>query len=317
MRANLFEFLFGEAVVQETNEQALGEQIVKLFEDADEVEGIEMVANKKPLAAALKSMGISASVDAEAQECDLTCDNEADYREYCRILGTAEAMHKLAEMGWVMARCGDIAMSNEKPCYRIGFIEIQTAETTDGDKPVDAEKIRKDAQKDASAKFKRDDELNPVELEDPSKGSKDAGIGKPKDGADPEGKPKGSTGKVKESSSASQLVDDLLESPTGIINEYGGHYCPSCQKLGDGEFKEGKLCCKKCGGKMAYPKSSSLRSKEGKPAEKPKVAEATMAGAIPSFPDSGALMGPMNKTIPKRKRIQPPRKAHGVGPENS
>jgi hypothetical protein len=217
MRTNLFEFLFGESAVYETKGADLGEQIVKLFEEADEAEGVEMVANKKPLATALKALGIDEPVEACSQWCEIRCDDDAKYHEYCRLLGDPDAMHKLAEMGWVLVRCGDEAMSNEKPSYKLGFIEIETAETEDGDKPEDAEKLRKDSQKDASTEFKRDDKMNPVELDDPGKGKKDAGVGDPKDGEDPEGKPKGSEKKVKESS-AKGIVNRMLDEMTTAGN---------------------------------------------------------------------------------------------------
>jgi len=222
MRTNLLEFLFGEAVVRETKDHDLGEQIVRLFEEADEVEGIEMVANKKPLADALKALGIDEPVEVGAQWCEIHCDDDAKYHDYTSKLVDADAMTKLAEMGWVMVKCGDSGMANEKPDYKIGFIEIQTAETTDGDKPKDAEKIRKDAQKDDATEFKRDGkkDQNPVELDDPGDelGGKQTGVGKATDGKDPEGTPKGTAKKVKESKSPKALVDDLLEmTGTGAV----------------------------------------------------------------------------------------------------
>jgi hypothetical protein len=222
MRTNLLEFLFGAAVVRETQGRDLGEQIVSLFEKADEVEGVEMVANKKPLGDALKALGIDEPVKAGVQCCEIHCDDDAEYHEYVRILANPDAITKLAEMGWVSVKSGDIAMANEKPDYKISFIEIQTAETTDGDKPKDLEKIRKDAQKDAAAEFERGGKKkeNPVELDDPDMGGKQEGVGEPSDGKDPEGKPKGSTKKVKESRARNYVegrytpkavVDELLE----------------------------------------------------------------------------------------------------------
>lgn len=213
MRTNLLEFLFGPGVVHES--QDLGEQIVKLFEEADEVEGVEMVANKKPLGDALKTLGIDEPVEAGAQCCEIHCDDDAEYHEYVRILADPDALTKLAEMGWVAVKSGDIAMANEKPDYKITFIEIQTAETSDGEKPKDMEKIRKDAQKDAATEFKRSgkEKENPVELDDPGDelGGKQTGIGDAADGKDPEGKPKGTAKKVKESKSPKEVVDELLE----------------------------------------------------------------------------------------------------------
>jgi len=212
MRTNLLEFLFGETVVRETKGHDLGEQIVRLFEEADEAECEEMVANKKPLADALKALGIDEPVVAGTQCCEIHCSDDATYHCFCRKLADADAITKLAEMGWVVAKGGDSAMANEKPDYKISFIEIQTTETTDGDKPKDMEKIRKDAQKDAATEFKRSKkDENPIELEDPDMGEKQTGIGKATDGKDPEGKPKGTAAKVKESKSPKALVDDLLE----------------------------------------------------------------------------------------------------------
>lgn len=196
MRTNLLEYLFGKTVIRE--EAELGEQIVRLFEEADEAEGIELVANKKPLADALKTMGIDEPVELGAQWAEIHCDDDAEYHEYIRALSDPDNMHKLAEMGWVMARCGDIAMSNEQPDYKIGFIEIETAESGEADKPDEKVKsIIKKGQEFATTPVEQDDDLNPVEREqgkpDAKLSGKTTGVGKPKDGADPEGKPKGST----------------------------------------------------------------------------------------------------------------------------
>lgn len=226
MRTNLLEFLFGETVVRETQGHDLGEQIVRLFEEADEAECEEMVANKKPLADALKALGIDEPVVAGAQCCEIHCSDDATYHCFCKKLADGDAMTKLAEMGWVVVKCGDSGMANEKPDYKIGFIEIQCNYTGAQDKPGkadDIEKIRKDAQKDDATEFKRKTSKdpvkgNPVELDDPDMGEKQTGIGKATDGKDPEGKPKGTAAKVKESKSPKALVDDLLEmTGTGAV----------------------------------------------------------------------------------------------------
>lgn len=229
MRTNLLEFLFGKTAVREDAE--LGEQIVKLFEDAAEVEGVELVANKKPLADALKAMGIDEPVELGAQWAEIHCDDDTEYHEYIRTLTDPDNMHKLAEMGWVMTQCGDIAMSNETPDYKIGFIEIATAEGGDADKPDEKVKtIIKQGQEFATTPVEQDDDLNPVEREqgkpDAKLGGKTTGVGKPKDGADPEGKPKGSTKK------AESMVDKLLADPlqemtgTGSIGTFEGGSVP-------------------------------------------------------------------------------------------
>jgi hypothetical protein len=210
MQTNLLEFLFGENVVRERD---LGEELVRLFEEAEKIEkieGVELVTNKKPLADALKALGIDATVENKAQWCEIHCDNDAEYHDYTRRLVDAEAMHKLAEMGWVMVKCGDTGMANEKPNYVLGFIEIDTPEGGDSDKVPDAEKIRKDAWKAGDAtEFKRDDKLNPVELSNPKMGEKQTGISNTKEGDAPEGKPKGSTKKT-------ESVNDLLPNPDAL-----------------------------------------------------------------------------------------------------
>jgi hypothetical protein len=216
------EFLFGKTIMRESAE--LGEQIVKLFEEADEVEGTEMVANKKSLASALQAMGIpstegnsSVKVNAGFQSATLTFDDDAAYRECLSTLSSPDNIHKLAEMGWVMTHCGDQAMANEKPEFKVGFIEIATAQTGEADKPDEKIKaIIKKAQEFATEPMDNDTgESNPVEREtgkpDVKLSGKTKGIGKTADGANPEGKPKGSTGKVKESAQA--RVDRILSNP--------------------------------------------------------------------------------------------------------
>lgn len=147
MRKNLLEFLF-EMPESQLNEEALGENVLRLFEEAAKEEATdEIKCDKKPLTAALKAIGISAEVTASNQWCEICFDNDADYREATTKLTDPDALYKLAEAGWVPVKCGDQAMSNEDPCFRIGFIEIQVPEVSDGAKPEDAEKIRKEAQK--------------------------------------------------------------------------------------------------------------------------------------------------------------------------
>lgn len=217
MRTNLLEFLFGSTTVQKSAD--IGEDIVRLFEQAEAAELEPVKAEKKPLTAALKSLGISAAVEAGVQWCELHCDNEQDYREYLGKLQEPDAMSKLADAGWVMVRCGDQAMSNEAPDYKIGFIEVQTAEGNKQDKPDEkVQSILKKGQEFATTPVATDDDTNPVEREtgkpDVKMGGKTTGVGKPKDGEDPEGKPKGSTGKVKESR-AKNVVSKLLDEMTG------------------------------------------------------------------------------------------------------
>lgn len=214
MRKNLLEFLFGEEVIRESS-AALGEQVIKLFEEAADQETEEMVAAKEPLVAALKSLGIDKGVEAISQACELTCDNPEEYRKYVGLLFDPENMHTLAAKGWVPAKCGDVSMSFEPAELKINFIEIATAETGDKDKAPDLEKVLKDAQKFAATEPEHDDDMNPVEFDDKTSDNRKKGVGDAKDGAAPEGKPKGSTKSEakqrKQPKNARQITESLLE----------------------------------------------------------------------------------------------------------
>lgn len=201
MRTNLLEFLFGSTTTRKSAD--IGEAVVHLFEQAEAAELEPVKSEKKPLAAALKSFDIDEPVIAGVQWCEIHCSDDKEYKEYITRLTEPDAMNKLAEMGWVMVRCGDIAMGNEEPDYKIGFIEVQTAEGNDMDKADEKIKeIVKKGQEFASTPVATDDESNPVEREtgkpDAKITGKTTGVGKPKEGDDPEGKPKGSTKKVSE-----------------------------------------------------------------------------------------------------------------------
>lgn len=205
MRKNLLEFLFGLPVVEDAK---LGEHVVSIFEEAADEEAEQMVANKKPLTDALKALGLGVTVDAGTSWAEIKFDNDADYKEAVTLLSEPDAMHKLAEMGWVMAKCGDRAMSNEEPELRIGFIEIATAEGGDDDKADEKPKeiAKQGRERDTTELDRDDDDLNPVETDDGEMGGKTTGVGKAKDGEAPEGKPKGSTKKT-------EAIDKLLPAP--------------------------------------------------------------------------------------------------------
>lgn len=209
MRKNLLEFLFGPAAARESS-ATLGEEVVKLFEEAAGEETEQMVANKKPLAAALKDIGISAEVIEGPQWCEIKCDDEAEYREHMALLRDPEAMHKLAEKGWVMAQRGDQGMSNEPPDFSIGFIELNMLDMPDNKQDVPSlDNVLKNAQKFATTPMDRDDDLNPVETDDKTSDDNEKGVGKAKDGAQPEGKPKGSS--KSESLTAKALASRMLD----------------------------------------------------------------------------------------------------------
>lgn len=203
---NLLERLFGVPVISET---ALGENFVRLFEDAAHEEDESFtVSNKKSLTSALSSLGVAYDGEAEADVSLVTInfDNDEEYRQAIQAIFTPDAMHKLAEAGWVAERNGDRGMSNEAPDFRITFVEIPDMPDNDGDKAPDLKTVMKGGQKADTTLLKRDDKLNPVESDPKAKmGDRQTGVGKAKDGANPEGKPKGSTKR--------ESVDALLPAP--------------------------------------------------------------------------------------------------------
>lgn len=214
MRRNLLEFLFGPEARQTS--QSIGEDVVRLFEEAADEETEQMVANKKPLATALKSLGISNEVSEGPQSCEINCDDENQYREHVRLLSDPDNMHKLAELGWVFALLGDVAMTNEPPGFKIGFIELNMLGMPDNsDKVPSLDKVMKDAQKFATTPLDReDDKLNPVETDIKPSDDKQKGVGKPTDGEKPKGK-------IKDSLSAGDLARRMLDEE-GNLQEMTG-----------------------------------------------------------------------------------------------
>ena len=133
--------------------------------------------------------------------CFYTSDRE-EYISAINALTDPDTMHKLAVKGWVATKCGDQAMSQEEPEYKIRFLEISTAEGSDKDKGEDQEAILKKAQEFASTEVDRDDEMNPVEQLPSKMGPKDKGVGKTTDGANPKGS-------IKDSLTAKDLVPSI------------------------------------------------------------------------------------------------------------
>lgn len=210
MKNDLLSFLFlesAEADAAHGQKLDIAENLERLFEAAADAEKGELESKKTPLAKALSEFGITdADLQMDPEGFCLCTDNRERFADILNVLGTPEAMHKLAEMGWVVTVPGDAAMTNEPAEYRVRFLEITTVETGDKDKSSqDQEEIVKKAREFATTPMERDDdELSPIENEDGKMGKNDTGVGDPKDGKDPEGKPKGSTGKVPES-----LIDEM------------------------------------------------------------------------------------------------------------
>lgn len=207
MRNNLLQFLFGQQAAVTESSSNLGDEVVRLFEEAAQEETEQMVANKKPLASALKDIGIDCEVHEKAQWCEIHCADEKEHREHMALLTDPDAMHKLAELGWIVANCGDAAMGNEPADCKIGFIEIANMEPSEDETGEPLEKVLKDAQKFATTPVDRDDSMNPVETDIKGSASKQKGVGKPTDGTKPKGE-------IKDSVGARRVVNRLLDEMT-------------------------------------------------------------------------------------------------------
>ena len=226
MRKHLVEFLFGPgATSRDLESPDLGERIIRMFEDADDAEREMMAVNKKPLETVLRKLGVTAKVQPDAGGAAIFFDDGEAYRDAFLAIFEPDAMHDLAVAGWVAARSGDNAMSNEPACFKIGFFEIDVAgeDASNKDTAPDLSKIAKDSNEDGSEEMDRDSDSNPVENPDNEMGDAREGVGEPSDGKDPEGKPKGSTKHESKTSgprrrlgerSAKDIADHLLETTT-------------------------------------------------------------------------------------------------------
>jgi len=212
MKRDLLSFLFlesAEADADESKRAEIAENLEQLFEAADECVCKDLEAKKTPLTKALSEFGISeADLQLDPEGFCIETDNGDRYRDILTVLSTAENTHKLAEMGWVVTKPGDDAMTNEAPHYRIRFLDITTVDTGDADKPDEKIKaITKKAREFATTPEERgDDDLNPVDNEDGKMGKKATGVGKAKDGEDPD--------KAIHDAIQSGDVDKLLEMTT-------------------------------------------------------------------------------------------------------
>jgi len=199
MKKNLVNFLFGESQVDDEISA-----LVESIEDMDiDDGGITLKVDKKPLAKALKAIGIETKgLESDPRGLSLVFSDGDAYRAAHKLLNEPDNMHKLAELGWVFSTQGDVAQVNEPAEFRMRFLEIDNIDPQNPEPNANAKvgarngKIRdivKKGREFATTKPDHDDDMNPVEFDD--KGSEDnqKGVGKAKDGAKPEGKPKGVT----------------------------------------------------------------------------------------------------------------------------
>jgi hypothetical protein len=280
-RKDLLTFLFGESAEAESaehdqHELEIAENLEQLFEVAAEAEQGELEAKKTPLAKALSEFGIGdADLQLDTEGFVLATDNHDKYVDACTVLGSADAMHKLAEMGWVVTHPGDVAMTNEVPDYRIRFLEITTVDQNDREPKAgtyddaNREEVIKNAQEFAATKMDRDDDLNPVENEDDKISKKNVGVGKEKDGEEPE--------KAIHDALTSGDFDSVMEVYYGGGDWEKGKevHCPKCgAEAKCSGSSEGKphLQCPKCGHKWhGEPKN---------PAQESALSEMTTTGSM-------------------------------------
>lgn len=232
--AYLFEDSQAEMELDETRAA-----IEHVLEQAEQQEPIQ--AERTPLVKALRALPLDfADTDLEydPEGFSLSCAEERTYRHAVTLLMEPDAMERLARLGWVVTRCGDRAMSNEAPEFRIRFLEITTCDANDDSSwPAPNPDLIKQAIKKgrefATEPFDRDD-ANPVE-DDEATDQQQAGVSQAKSGSDPEGKPK--TGKSR--SEAVNLANSLLSAPPLDEGAHkAGCACGFCKNKGRGFGKK-------------------------------------------------------------------------------
>ncbi len=227
---DLLAYLFGDSQIESEVEETK-DAIEKIMEAAEKAEPLQ--PKRTPLVNALKALGlddVNSEIEYDPEGFSLKCVEEPEYRRYVRILMEPDAMEKLAKLGWVVTRCGDVAMSNEEPEFRIRFLEVTTCDSSEDGKwpapnPELVKKTIKAGREFMSEPGPHDDE-GTVEYDDKTSSDREKGVGDAKDGADPEGKPKGSTGRVK---SESKLLADQLLNPVNEVELEEGRHKPGCE----------------------------------------------------------------------------------------
>ncbi len=226
---NILAFLFGDSQIESEIDEAK-DAIEHIFE---EVENDPLRTKKTPLASALKALGIAQSDEVTLGDGGfyLTYDQEADYKDACRKLTEPDGLEKLAEMGWFALRQGDRAMSGEvQPEYRIRFVDITTPDPENetnwpAPNPKLVADILKKGREFATTPLERDPH-NPVTDLEP-KNDKHAGMGKEREGSNPEGKLKGSA--QDEAKETCRIKDCRGKVVAGAREKYGPGFQGLCQ----------------------------------------------------------------------------------------
>lgn len=201
MSKDLLKFLFGSSQAESSNE-SLAEAAEEIFSQMGQHERME--PKKSPLAAALKKIGVKVDggLGVDPDGFCLTTDDGSLYREAKSLLKSADAMHALAELGWVVCDCGDEAMTFEVPEYKIRFLEIAASEPENSDTPVDLEKIAKDAYDFVNAPVVDEPEAPKIEK---------GGVGKVKPGDKAKSAIHGGKSKAESAEQAETVINCLLD----------------------------------------------------------------------------------------------------------
>ncbi len=177
MKKNIITFLFGESQEVARQEEEIAENLQFIFDACAKEESGSIESKKTPLASALKAAGIpSADLELDTTGLCLVITDSQEYASIAAILAEPETSHKLAELGWIAVKSGDVAMANEPAEYRIRFFEIGEVCTSDGDKGEDEKALHKKAQEFASTEMDREDDSNIPDSD---------GLGKATDGDKP------------------------------------------------------------------------------------------------------------------------------------
>ncbi len=195
MKKNLIGFLFGESQEISRQEDEITENLQHIFDACAEEESGGIESKKTPLAKALKAIGIDkAELELDPRGFALAISDGQEYANTITLLSQPDAIHKLAELGWVVVKSGDSAMSNEPAEYHVRFLEICEVDPAEGEKGEDEEAMHKKAQEFATTELDRDQDFTKP---------KGDGVGKPKEGE----KPKKA---IKDSIDVQKLLDEAL-----------------------------------------------------------------------------------------------------------
>lgn len=267
---NLLAYLYGGSQLESEAEETSA-AVERIMEEAEKAEPLKV--KRAPLITALKAIGIEnldKQLEYDPEGFSLLCPEESDYAHYTKLLMEPDAMEKLAKLGWVVTRCGDVAMSAEPAEFRIRFLEISGSDNGEDHDSWPAPnnalmtKIIKKGREFATTPMDRDseNELNPVKNPDTAPDKKHAGMGDAADGKDPEGKPKGST-----KSEGLRMAESVLAD----VNE--AEKCPHCEGQGyvddegnpHSEDTKDERCqvCPRCKGRKVMHSAHAARYRHG------------------------------------------------------